>query len=410
MAPAGIALVISAQSHPVPRERMEFRVSSSHARNGSGRIRIEYSYRGRRHSLSPGLLSEDERERFRSNLKRLIKSKKAGFSPEAEIESWTSNLSDAIYDNLASAGLVPPLARGITLSRLIERMRKERPVSPAAEAARSQAHRALIEAFGADTRVDSITEADCLRWWKRGVWASKGGKELAMATKEKRRKDAKAVFNFAIEAGVIRSNPMKKIRKMSQANPRRQRYIAWHEVEELRGHMTSELFAMIATVRLAGLRCPSEINKLTWGDVDFARQQLTISQSKLDCGGEKDPYRKCPMRHTLAEVLRGIRPSDWTQDMYVFPRVEGSPCGNPRGHLLSASGRAGIKMWVKPFANLRASAVTDFRASGISRVQVGRWTGNSEGIGDLHYDLPFQDQFLCAVNLPIAGSPPSEAA
>ena len=91
-----------------------------------------------------------------------------------------------------------------------------------------------------------------------------------------------------------------------------------------------------------------------------------------------------------------------TERLEAQLRVARSENLNEKDKLLrDAIDRAGIKAWEKPFVNLRASAITDFRRTGVSPVQVGDWTGNSTRIADKHYDLPFADQFICAVNLPL---------
>ena len=362
--------------------------------------RVEFTFNRRRFHTSIRVRTKDQRDDFNANLSRMIRAAQAGLSLEPETELWAERLPDKVYDKLAAAGLIPRNHRAISIGRLIEQMRYK-PISKAGEAARIQAHRSLLQYFGADKRIADISESLASSWWQAHGTKTAKGTELAVATQQKRLNYVKAVFNFAKRRGIITLNPFHEYDGWSQVNPKRRRYIEIREIEALRPHMDPEFFALVATVRLAGLRCPSEVSPLTWDDVDFERHSLMIRQAKIKCGGSKEPYRKCPMRTMLAEILRGIRPLSPQPGTQVFPDHPGSPCRNRYKLLRDAIDRAGIKAWEKPFVNLRASAITDFRRTGVSPVQVGDWTGNSTRIADKHYDLPFADQFICAVNLPL---------
>jgi integrase len=370
--------------------------TSAHA-GKPGRFRVEFEYAARRHSLTIGFLTKLQAQEFRVCLRRLIASRNAGLSLDPSIELWAGQFSPKIYKKLAEVGLLPRSCKGITLGQQLDELRRNR-ISAVGEAARSQAHRALSEYFGDDKKIVDITPEDARRWWVEHAGKSRRGNEISQATRAKRLKDAKAVFNMAVRSGVISKNPLSGVSGGSQVNVKRQRFIAISELEYLRDFVSKELFALLALARMAGTRCPSEVRPLTWCDIDFASKQLTIKNAKLGAGGNKGPFRLCPLRDKLVEILLELRPAEWTPEMPVFPDIEGSPVRNPWQQLSAAFERAKITPWVKPFPNLRGSFITDLRAHGISHVRIGQWAGNSTTIGDLHYDLPFDDQYQRAIN------------
>jgi len=139
-------------------------------------------------------------------------------------------------------------------------------------------------------------------------------------------------------------------------------YIGTPDLERVLGVCTSHEWRLIfGLARLAGLRCPSEIVGLTWGDaVDFDAGRLTVISPKTEHHGE-GAMRIVPIVPRLHRLLMDAFTDAEPGAVYVVPRLR-RPDSNLRTHAHRILARAGIQPPPKLFVNLRASCATDWAA------------------------------------------------
>ncbi len=150
--------------------------------------------------------------------------------------------------------------------------------------------------------------------------------------------------------------------------------------------------------RYGGLRCPSEHLSLTWGDVDWERDRITVRSPKTEHnpGGES---RMIPLFPELRPYLEAAFDEAEPGTEYVITKYRDRNA-NLRTPLLRIIARAGEKPWPKLFHNLRASRQTELTATFPLHV-VCEWIGNSAPIADKHYLQVTEDDFARAAEIAI---------
>ena len=146
--------------------------------------------------------------------------------------------------------------------------------------------------------------------------------------------------------------------------------------------------------RIGGLRCPSEHLSLTWGDVDWEQNRITIRSPKTEhhAGGES---RVIPLFPQLRHHLESVFDQADAGTEHIITRYHNRN-SNLRTQFLRIIKRAGIQPWPKLFNNLRASRQTELTARFPLHV-VCEWLGNSAPIADKHYLQVIDDHYAKAI-------------
>ncbi len=137
--------------------------------------------------------------------------------------------------------------------------------------------------FGAATPIDTITPNDAKDW---RAWLI--SERLADATARLQCRNAKTIFNEAVEREIIGKNPFCRLTSRAIA-AKRGRYVTPDEactiLEVCSDPQWRVLFGL---ARLAGLRVPSETHILTWADMDWDKGRLTVHSPKTERYEGKD--------------------------------------------------------------------------------------------------------------------------
>lgn len=110
-----------------------------------------------------------------------------------------------------------------------------------------------------------------------------------------------SVFNKAIQWGDAFENPMKRI-KLAKENNQRVRYLSKLEYARLLEHCDEQLRTLVMLALNTGLR-KGEIQKISFNDVNFETNTLTISEQK---NGRKDWI---PLNQTASDLLLEVKKS-----------------------------------------------------------------------------------------------------
>ncbi len=221
----------------------------------------------------------------------------------------------------------------------------------------------------------------------RRAWARfQTTKKLAAATLAKRVKVAKAVFRKAVRWGLIPTSPFADLRAGSQSNADRAFYVSIETIEAvLAACPDDEWRAIVGLSRFAGLRCPSEVAALRWGDVNWDRGRLMVRSPKT-AGHEGHAVRVVPIDRALRPILQDLFDRADVGVEAVVPRLR-DPGVNLRTQFERIITKAGLKSWPRLFHNMRASCATDWIAE-YPVPDVSNWLGHSATIGAAHYWQP----------------------
>jgi site-specific recombinase XerD len=141
-----------------------------------------------------------------------------------------------------------------------------------------------------------------------------------IASKEQRPKPAtvnryltalKTAFSFALVNGKVEKNPVRTV-KMERENNERIRFLTRDEEARLLEATPTKYHPLITVAIHTGLR-KSEMLNLEWRDIDFKRNQLTVTESKSDKG------RIVPLSGTATATFRELSRVRLIDNVYVFP-------------------------------------------------------------------------------------------
>lgn len=336
---------------------------------------------GKQQSLRLGKCSERAATNALAGFERVLEAHRVGSTIHPDGVRWLEAIDDRLHARVVRLGIgVEPrkTADVVTLGELLERFEAALDVKPGTRVTYQQALGMLRDHFGDATPIGSLTTAHADGW--RKAIAVSGS---TPATISKRVRVAKAVFRKAVRWGLVPSNPFADLRAGSQSNPDRAFYIdAETNRAILEACPDAQWRAVVALSRFAGLRCPSEIVALRWGDVNWERGRLTVRSPKT-AGHEGHAVRIVPIAPELRPILQDLFDDAEVGEEAVVPRLR-DPRTNLRTQFERIIARAGVKPWPRLFHNLRASCATDWVERFPAHVVAG-WLGHSPMIAAQHY-------------------------
>jgi integrase len=274
----------------------------------------------------------------------------------------------------------------------------------------------LVAFFGADATIDSITaeNADAWRVWvvkdkegsgRRQKKRTTEDNRLSPPTVAKRVSVAKQVFRCAVRWGWLDKSPFDGLRPDSQVNPARARYVPVETIRDVIDACPSvEWRLVVGLARYAGLRCPTEVGELAWGDMNWAKGRLTVRAMKTEHHGGDHSVRVVPISPELREILADAFEQAEPGAKEIAPMATRKGV-NLRMHLERFIAKAGHEVWPRLFQNLRASCATDWVERYPSHV-VATWLGHSPKVAAQHYlmsrDHHFEDAVSGESTVPVA--------
>lgn len=250
-----------------------------------------------------------------------------------------------------------------------------------------------MERFGADRQLESITVRDAEEW--RQWLATEGNKRdkkrdrLSDNTVRRRTGVARQIFATAIRWRFITENPFAGLATTVRENLERRAFVPWADVVSIiKVAPGAEWKALIAFVRLTGCRVPSELQGLTWADVDMAGRNIVIRSPKTAHHGGDYVMRSVPMFPELVSYLEAwadvVGPGiEVPLSSPVFP-MACDPKVNLRTQFARLIVKAKLSPWEKLFVNLRSSRETELLAA-YPAADMCRWMGHSPAVAARFY-------------------------
>ena len=366
-----------------------------------GEVRIQWLVDGiERRSISIGSLSDSDAETWKKHVEHLLEVNEKGEPPSIATTKWLQQLGDKLHQRLAKNGLVgsreTKAAERMTLSKWLDTYIEERKdVKHSTFETYEKARDCLIAHFGKTKLLRDIRPHEANRW---RIWLATSGNRrdktrttMADATVRRRTGAAKQFFTEAVSRGLVASNPFEKLTSHVDGNDKRQFFVPADWIERCIDVAPDvEWRTIIALARFGGLRCPSEVFRLKWEDVNLPEGTMVVHASKTE--HHKDGgIRICPIFPELRPYLE--RAWDYAPDkaVYVCGRYGGTSI-NPRTTFEKVIKRAGLKPWPRLFQNLRATRETELLQKW-PVADVVSWIGNSEVVAMKHYAMATDDSF-----------------
>ena len=356
---------------------------------------------GKRQTIRLGLVPVKHADAVARKVEALVAAKHLSQQPDRETAVWLADLPAKLRDRLVVLGLAEPAGKQAhTLADLMREFLANLDVKPWTLTMYRQTERCLFDALGPGRPLADIGPLDADKF-RRGLLDA----GLAAATVSKRVKTARQAFKQAVRWGWLAANPFADVRAGAQTNRARMCYVSDEQVlQVIHACPDAEWRLIVALARFAGLRCPSEVLRLTWNDVQWDIDRFTVHASKTEHHAHGG-VRQVPIFSKLRPFLQDAFDAAEPGEPRVITRYRAG--SNLQPQLVRLIKRAGLVPWPKAFNNLRSSLITDLAAVHPLHV-LTQWVGNSPEIARLHYTQVTEADYAKAAQNP-AQHPPATA-
>ena len=406
--------------------------------DAKGNRRVLFTNRdGQRKSVYLGTVPKKQAETVCTKIEALNGAKIAGVAPADEVTRWKVGIGDDLYEKLSKQELVAPrqpenLSSTVEdwLTKYIDQRRSE--LKPGNTERLERTAGRLKSSFGGQARLDELTPAGAADW-RAAMLAEKQPHKrgevpkprLTETTVRNYSRDAKTIFNAAVDRELIARNAFRKL-KSSVLAANRDRYVTPEEAGTiLDGCHSSQWRVLFGLARIAGLRTPRETHRLTWADVDWERKLLSVYAPKTDSTRivpitadlfpllqvafdsapavpSFDEWVKTTLKADLAKLTKSEKStaqSQYENDAAHRILTLGSHRSNLHRGLEKFIKRVGLAPWDDLFQTLRRSAESDFARTHPQHA-VSKWIGHSMAVSERHYLQVTDDLLDTAVNAP----------
>jgi len=388
--------------------------------------RIRLSNGEKRTGIVLGKMPKKTAELCLSMIKQIAVANAAGQSYSVEVATWTQNIEDDLHAKLVNAGLLRQRQRRTLGAFLDDYIKEHTHWKERTASAFKTSKNLILDFFGEGTSIEKISVDDAVAFrLKLELELEKkknGKKKYAEATIAKIIGHCRQVFNLAKRRKLIADSPFETVKKGSQRNPARLYPVSMGEYQQLlEGCTNAKQRLIIALARIGGLRIVSELCGLRWSEIDWAEKWFWVHSPKTEHheGGDKRKVPLFPELERRFEELYETLPEKC--DDLVFPEESDiPPTINPKKSLSSwihkVAKRAGVKLWEKPFQNMRSTRATELRkkrpAHEVNRwlgrtqevaeeqlaLDVNCWLGHTQKVAEDHYIQELPEDFLDAYN------------
>lgn len=352
---------------------------ASISRDPGGRRRILFKAPdGKRKAIRLGKVPQRAAEAVKVKVEHLVAAAVSGCGWDNETARWVAEISDELGDKLAAVGLVPPRERAGLAAWLDRYIGRRSDVKPGTVLAYRQARENLVECFGADRPLRTITPGDADDF--RVFLVNKG---YAEATVGRRIKHAKTFFGAAFRKRLVTENPFAEAKGGSQQNKAREYFVSRQDTQSvIDACPDAQWRLLVALARFGGLRVPSEASRLRWCDLDWHRGRMTVHSPKTEHHKGK-ATRTVPIFPELRPILEEAWDAAEPRAVYVVPMIR-DDSQNLRSGLERIVYRAGLIPWPRLWQNMRASRATELAELFPGHVAAA-WLGHTERVADAHY-------------------------
>lgn len=344
---------------------------ASISKQPNGRKTIQfYDTDSTRKSIRLGKVSLNIARAFKVKVESLLASKITQQPIERDTALWLVELDTKMKSRLARVGLIAESQSAKLKEFLDEYVKLRTDVKADTKTVYGHTIRNLVTFFGEEKRLFDITEADAIEW-------RLNLKEQGLADNTVRRRSgiAKQFFSHAEKKKLIESNPFLDLAAAIQENREREYFVTSQDAQAvIEAAPDAEWRMIIALSRYGGLRCPSEILKLKWSDIDYEAGKILITSPKTEHHPGK-ATRIIPLFPELAPYIDECFELAKEKAKYVITRYRSSK-QNLRSTFEKIQKRAKLEQWPKPFHNMRASRETELCNEFPEHV-VCKWLGNS---------------------------------
>jgi len=337
-----------------------------------------------RPKISLGQITKSQANTAKVNIEKLIKCKNTGAIMLPAVQEWLDGITDGLRKRLKALGIIGATNGGqnYTVSEWVKRYIAGRPDVKETTVRKWRDCESKLTAFFRGQFIGDVTvyQAKNFRVYLQSVSG------LSENTIRRHIGITRQFFNSAIDAKIITENPFRgKDQPVTvRANPTRFYYVKPEiAVQVLEACPDAQWRLIFGLARWGGLRCPSEVLRLTWQDVDFENNSFTVHASKTEHHADSG-IRKVPMFPELRPLFQDAFDKAQEGDTCCITRYRDG--ANLSVQMRRIVKRAGFEVWPKIFQNCRSTRETElFKMTNGNVKAVCSWIGNSPAVAMQHY-------------------------
>jgi integrase len=351
---------------------------------------IQWRENRRRHTiyLSGRTYRRKTVERFKEMVETLVYYRKNGdHVPDKAVANWLAVAPAELQAKLAHAGLIY-VTKSKTCQELWDTCLKHKThIKLKTLYLYRRAQTVFFETFSPSEPIEKMT-ADRLLEWKAALLTKYATASVAGMVKV-----TKMVFEWAFAQDWLPKNPMKKVSNGSFVNRESYRTISMEEYAKLLDASPNQDWrTIIALARIGGLRCPSELIRLRWSDVNWAENRFVVHSPKTE-QHEGHQKRIVPLFPELRlELERHFFSLDKTKDNEFVIEQFQKTTWSLHSPFQTIACRAGLGTIIRPFGNMRMSRSNEVERKFGSKKE-SLWIGHSEKVMVKHYLVLEDDDY-----------------
>ena len=329
-----------------------------------------------------GRITKKQAESAKTHVENLISSCKTGTVIPPATQQWLSDAPEMLLKRLEKLQLIASRNTGkqYTVAEWVGRYISKRP--DVKESTRRKWHdvERKLSAFFRDEYIEDVTvqAGKDFRVYLQSV--------VGLSENSLRRQVgiASQFFKSAVDANLIKKNPFLGQPVSVRANESRFFYITPKmALQALNACPDTQWRLIFALARWGGLRCPSEVLRLKWEDIDFEHDRFTVHASKTEHHADSG-IRTVPMFPELKPLFQNAFDEAETGDVYCISRYRSGSNLSPQMRRIIK--QSGLEPWPKIFQNLRSTRETElFKLTNGNVKAVCSWIGNTPAVAMQHY-------------------------
>jgi len=336
----------------------------------------------RRPKIHLGAVTGRQAQSALSHIETLLKCRKTGDVMPTATQEWLNGIPDGLRSRLEKLALVEIRAKNRwTVAAWVADYIARRPDVKEGTRRKWRDVQGKLAAFFRNDTIGDVTiqHAKAFRVYLQTTVG------LSENTLRRHIGIARQFFNAAIEAEIIVKNPFRGQSVSLRANEARFYYVNPETAQAVLEACPDAAWRLLfGLARYGGLRCPSEVLRLKWQDVDFAKERFTVHSSKTEHHADGG-IRTVPMFPELKPLFRDAFEQAKDGAVYCIDRYKGQ-WSNVGVHMARIIKHAGVNVWPKLFQNCRSTRETElFKLTGGNIKAVCKWLGNSPAVAMAHY-------------------------
>ena len=167
----------------------------------------------------------------------------------------------------------------------------------------------MLDQFFGDQSITGITSRDCEEW------ATQRGRNIAASTFNQDAQVLKGIMEYAVGSGLLLDNPASVIKRRRVVDkailiPSHEQFCKLIESLHELDARAREAVPLVKLLALSGMRL-GEATRITWGEVDFGRNQFTVSGGEV--GTKNREVRIVPLFPSLLDLLKELSDGQETE-------------------------------------------------------------------------------------------------